>query len=122
MEIWTDQEISPGQLWHQEIENRLGTAQVAVLLVTPSFLSSSYASSHELPAVLTAAKSEGLRIFWIPIIASSYKETEIAQFQAAHEPSTGLAGARDVFTESLAGDRWLVKLSSEKSQRILQKV
>ena len=90
MEIWTDQEISPGELWHQEIENRLGTAQVAVLLVTPSFLSSSYVSSHELPAMLTAAKSEGLKIFWIPIIASSYKETEIAQFQAAHEPTKPL--------------------------------
>jgi internalin A len=90
MEVWTDQEIAPGDLWHQEIENRLAMAQVAVLLVTPSFLSSSYVASHELPKMLTAANSEGLVIFWIPIIASSYKETEIAKFQAAHDPSRPL--------------------------------
>lgn len=90
MKVWTDQEIEPGELWHQEIEERLGKAQVAVLLVTPSFLSSSYVASHELPTMLAAAKSDGLVIFWIPVIASSYKETEIAKFQAAHDPSRPL--------------------------------
>jgi hypothetical protein len=97
MEIWTDQQIKPGDLWHQEIQNRLSTAQVAVLLVTPSYLSSPYVASHELPELLTSAKLEGLVIFWVPVIASNWEETEIAQFQAAHEPSkplNGLTGAK----------------------------
>ena len=87
----TDQEIEPGELWHQEIQERLDGAQVAVLLVTPSFLGSSYVSSQELPTMLTAAESEGLIIFWIPLIDSSYKNTAIEKFQAAHDPSRPLA-------------------------------
>ena len=90
IDIWTDKEILPGEYWSQEIEKRLVTARVAILLVTPSFLSSPYVVSHELPKLLTAAKRKGLVIFWIPVIASSYKETDIAQFQAALDPSKPL--------------------------------
>jgi hypothetical protein len=91
MEIWTDQEIEPGDLWHDEIQERLDGARVAVPLITPSFLASSYVSSHELPTMLTAAESEGLTIFWIPVSDSSYKTTPIQKFQAAHDPSRPLA-------------------------------
>ena len=90
MDVWTDQQIEPGNLWNQEIEKRLAMTRVAILLVTPSYLSSQYVVSHELPALLIAAEQKGLLIFWIPVIASSYTETEIAQFQAAHAPSKPL--------------------------------
>jgi internalin A len=36
--------------------------------------------------LLNAAKSEGLKIIWLPISFSSYEETEIAKYQVAHEP------------------------------------
>ena len=93
-EIWTDQEIEPGAKWRDQIDDRLARAQVAVLLVSPSFFASQYIASNELPAMFSAAESEGLIIFWIPIKASGYSHTEIANFQAAHPPSQPLAGLR----------------------------
>ena len=94
IEIWTDKEIAVGAKWHDSIQNSLAKAKVAVLLVTPAFLDSPYIASHELPAFLQAAESEGLIIFWIPVKPSSYQETEIAQFQAAHPPNQPLSGLR----------------------------
>lgn len=94
MEIWTDRDIPTGAKWHESIQNALQKAMVAVLMVTPSFLESDYISNHELTALLQAAESEGLIIFWIPVKPSSYKETEIAQFQAAHNPDKPLSGLR----------------------------
>ena len=96
MEIWTDRQIKPGDQWHKEIQDRLNGTQVAVLLVTPAFFDSPYISSQELPNVLVAAKTKGLRIFWIPVSDSSWKATQIAEFQAAHDPAgplDGLSGA-----------------------------
>lgn len=90
VEIWTDRDIKPGDEWHSEIQSALLKAKVAVLLVTPAFLASTYIANHELPNILQAAKSEGLVIFWIPVEPSGYKQSPIAQFEAAYPPSDPL--------------------------------
>jgi hypothetical protein len=92
VEIWTDREIKPGENWNEEIQNSLARAKVAVLLVTPAFLQSEYIARNELPPLLQAAKSEGLVIFPIPVRPSSYKQSELAPFQAAHPLSEALSG------------------------------
>jgi TIR domain-containing protein len=94
VEIWTDREIRPGANWHEEIQNSLARAKVAVLLVTPAFLQSPYIASDELPIMLRAANSEGLVIFPIPVKPSSYEQSELAPFQAAHPLSEPLSGLR----------------------------
>jgi internalin A len=92
VEIWTDREIKPGENWHEEIQNSLARAKVAVLLVTPAFLRSEYIARSELAPLLQAAKSEGLVIFPIPVKPSSYEQSELAPFQAAHPLSEALSG------------------------------
>jgi hypothetical protein len=94
VEIWTDRDIRPGANWHEEIQDSLARAKVAVLLVTPDFLESSYIADSELPILLQAARSEGLIIFPIPVRPSSYEQTELAPFQAAHPLSEPLSGLR----------------------------
>ena len=86
VEIWTDQRIKPGEKWHKEIQKRLDAAQVAVLLVSPDYLNSAYIKSEELPKMLAASASKGLAVTWIPVSASNWEESEIAQFQAALDP------------------------------------
>jgi class 3 adenylate cyclase len=89
-ELWDDTRIAAGDLWRSQIDTALGRAGAAVLLVSPTFLSSEFIDRHELPPLFEAARKRGLRIFWIPISASAYDETEITGFQALHDPRTPL--------------------------------
>ncbi|HTN50404.1 MAG TPA: TIR domain-containing protein [Burkholderiaceae bacterium] len=89
-ELWDDTRIAAGQMWRSEIETALAHAGAAVLPVTPKFLSSEFIDRHELPPLFEAARKRGLRIFWLPVSASAYEVTEIAGFQALHDPRTPL--------------------------------
>jgi hypothetical protein len=92
LKIWSDNQIKPGDNWRQEIERALADAKVAVLLVSPAFLASEFIHNNELPSLLSAAKQEGLKVLWVPIEHSLYKFTQIADFQAVHDPAKPLAG------------------------------
>jgi hypothetical protein len=94
VEFWTDRDIEPGEKWHETIRSALDSAKVGMLLVSPDFLASSYIMSNELPRMLEAAESDGLRIFWIPLRPSAYKHSPIARFQAAHAPDRPLSSLR----------------------------
>lgn len=94
VEFWTDRDIEPGDAWHEEIQVALDRAKVAVMLVSPEFLASSYITSNELPKMLEAAGADGMKIFWIPVKPSAYKHSPLAKFQAAHLTDKPLASLR----------------------------
>src|SRR6185369_4461848 len=90
IDLWSDRRIRAGQEWRSEITVALARARVAVLLVTQKFLASDFIANEELPAILAAAKSEGVTIVWIPIEATLYEATDLKHYQAACDPKRPL--------------------------------
>lgn len=68
MDVWADDDLKVGENWHAEIQRRLASAKVAVLLISPAFLASEYIANSELPVLLKKAREEGLTI--VPILVS----------------------------------------------------
>jgi len=63
---WNDEEIPPGTEWEHEIDERLNSADIILLLVSPDFIASKYISSRELPRALERHRSGSAIV--VPII------------------------------------------------------
>ena len=91
LQLWVDEgNIWPGDKWHEEIQNALKVAGVAVVLVSAPFLSSEYVMRYELPEIISAAADGNLRLFWVYVSYAAYDATELEPFQAAHDVSRPL--------------------------------
>ncbi len=62
IDIWTDQRLQATDDWDREIQSALSSARVAVLLVSPDFLSSEYIQEREVGPLLQAERDKRVRI------------------------------------------------------------
>ncbi len=83
---WSDKQIAAGSKWLAEIQAALEKTRVAVLLVSPHFLASDFIHDHELGPLLKEADAGGVKILWVQVRASSYKETPLEAYQAVVSP------------------------------------
>ena len=101
---WSDQQIAPGSAWLGEIQSALMNSKAAVLLVSPDFLASDFIHEHELGPLLKEAEQGGVRILWVPVRASAYKQTALRDYQAALDPGTPLA---NMMTDAERDQAWV---------------
>jgi hypothetical protein len=88
--LWDDSHIQPGTHWNDEINLALHRATIAVLMVSSDFLASRFIVDKELPLLAAAAETDGLKILWIALTASAYKETPLVAYQALNDPTQPL--------------------------------
>jgi hypothetical protein len=60
-------------------------------LVTPDFLASDFIHEHELGPLLKEAEQGGVKILWIPVRHSAYKQTPLKNYHSVLSPETPLA-------------------------------
>ena len=89
---WSDQQIAPGSEWFKEIQSALTNSRVAVLLVSPDFLASDFIHEHEFGPLLKEAEQGGVKILWVPVRESAYKQTLLKNYQALVDSGKPLAG------------------------------
>ncbi len=60
---WCDRDIPAGDQWPKNIRAALDTAAYAVFFVNSRFLASRFVTEVEVPALLDAARRDGVRLF-----------------------------------------------------------
>ena len=90
--VWDDRQIKPGDDWFAEIERALNQADVAVMLISASFLTSTFIRTEEIPTLLLRREQEGMRL--IPLIVRPcawQKVTWLSAIQGAHKDNQPLS-------------------------------
>ena len=110
---WSDEQITSGSKWFEEINSALINTRVAVLLVTPNFLASDFIYEHELGPFLQQAQQGGVRILWVHVRTCAYKKTPLTNYQAVLNPPRPMAD----MTEAERDRAW-VKICDEIEKAI----
>jgi WD40 repeat protein len=88
---WCDRDIQAGQRWREEIDRALASARVGLFLVSPNFLASDFIMQDELPYLLKAAETRGVKLLWVLVTACLFDQTPLVGLQAAYNPTRPLA-------------------------------
>jgi hypothetical protein len=109
LSVWDDQRIAIGSDWRREIDAALATARVALLLVSPHFLTSKFIADVELPAVLQRRALDGLQVIPVIVEPCAWRHVDwLARIQTYPRDGTPLAGLSkyeaDLALVALAGE------------------
>lgn len=120
LRIWDDTAIDAGEQWRDEIKHAFGTADVAVLLVSPDFLDSDFIAEQELPMLFEKARRKQGRLLWLAVRPSNYKKQPgIEPMQALNDPEQPLSGLRKSACEkelTRVSDRILAALAPSEEK------
>lgn len=93
--IWSSQDIEPGARWQQEIDARLASATVAVLLVSSEFLASPFIRQQELPVLFRRAQEGKILLLSVILRECLFDDSPLAKYQPLNsQPVARLPKAR----------------------------
>src|SRR4029077_5905611 len=79
--VWHDRDILAGDYWVRSIDNALEISSVVLLLISPSFLASSYCYGSELRRALRRASAGEARVIPIILRASDWQTRDLRGLQ-----------------------------------------
>jgi hypothetical protein len=79
---WSDRQISAGVDWAAEIDERINTAQIILLLVSPDFIQSEYCYGVELARALAQHDAGHARVIPIIVRPVDWQSAQIGKLQA----------------------------------------
>ena len=65
VQVWSDHYLSGGDVWQFEIERRIQTANIIVLMLTPEYLVSEVVMKWEIPRIMERATREEVLVYSI---------------------------------------------------------
>jgi hypothetical protein len=89
--IWEDASLPPSADFQSEIMDALSRAAVALLLVSPAFLASSFIRDVELPRLLRARAHDDLTLLIVHTESNISGVLELGRYQALNDPRRGIA-------------------------------
>lgn len=92
LDVWEDSRITTGSRWRREIEQAIGHASVAILLISADFLSSKFVLNTEVPQLLERRKTDGVSVVPILIAECDWQGVDwlaAMQFHADARPMLG---------------------------------
>ena len=100
IDLWSDTKISPGDNWREAIEGALASTKIAILLLSIDFLNSPFIADNELPPLLAAAETKGVKI--LPVVLRPCDlPRSISKFQAVNNPSRPVTAMKRTEREAL---------------------
>lgn len=79
---WEDSEILPGASWDDEIERKLRSAQIILLMISPDFLNSDFIYTRELPIALQRHKDKEAIVIPVILRPSVWETEDFSGIQA----------------------------------------
>jgi energy-coupling factor transporter ATP-binding protein EcfA2 len=79
---WSDRDISGGQEWQHEIDQRMNTADIILLLISPDFIASDYCYGVELKRAMERHEAGEARVIPIILRPVYWQEMRFGQLQA----------------------------------------
>lgn len=96
LDVWQDRQIEGGDDWRAEIVSAVNAATVAVLMISPNFLTSKFILGEEVPHLLKRRQREGLRIIPLIVRPCAWQRVKwLSRIQSRPKDGRPLSGAND---------------------------
>ncbi len=95
--VQTDADVDPGEEWRQEIDHYLDTADIILLLISPSFMTSDYCFNESQKAI-TRHKQERARVIPIIIRPTNWQSSPLGELQCLPKDGKPVSTAQNTDT------------------------
>jgi len=110
---WHDRMIAAGTEWKCQIDSRLNTADIILLLISADFLKSDYCYDVELQRAMERHAANNCRVMPVILRACDWRNAPFAKLQALPtdgKPITSWSNIDEAFTDVAMGIRTAIKL------------